>query len=139
MPADASAQRQHPNAIYETGAMGRLGDCMADGMIVGTAAGLVVGMFQTEQTSLRVPVMALWGIIGMGAGVWGGTLYWGVHEGRRSHAQRSERPDTVRTPGPRTQAKILRTRPCRGTLPFTSGPTTPTAPREGGLPWVREP
>lgn len=125
--------------MYETGAMGRLGDCMADGMIVGGVAGLVVGMFQTDRSNARIPVMALWGVIGLGAGIWSGLGYWAVHEIRRDRALYRERPDTITTPGPSMQSDILRKRPCRGTIPFTAGPATRTAAREGLLPWVREP
>lgn len=135
-PTDASGQRRMPpsHAIYATGTMARLGDCITDGMIAGTAVGLVVGMFAADRTDLRVPVMLAWGIIGFGSGVFSGTGFWAVHEARRRHAQRNERPDTITTPGPRAQAKILRTRPCRGTLPFTSAPAPVQTPPPGGLP-----
>lgn len=140
-PADASAQRRDrpPNALYETGTMGRLGDCITDGMIAGTAVGLVVGMFAADRSDLRVPVMLAWGVLGFSSGILSGTGFWAVHEARRSHAQRNERPDTITTPGPRAQAKILRTRPCRGTLPFTSAPAPVQSPTPDGLSWVREP
>lgn len=138
LPAIAVAQ-QGGRGMYENGSMRRLSDCMADGMIVGGVAGLVVGMFQTDRTNARVPVMAFWGAVGLGAGIWGGLGYWAVHEIRRDRAMNRERADTVTTPGPRMQSDILRKRPCRGAIPFTSGPRTPPAAREGSLPWVREP
>ena len=139
LSAQRGGQREGARAMYETGPMGRLGDCITDGMIVGAAAGLVFGMFQTDRTDIRVPSMLFWGFIGWGMGVIPGAGYWAVHEIRRDRAMQRERPDTITTPGPRVQASILRTRPCRGAIPFTSAPSTPAAAREGALPWVREP
>ena len=131
---------QASNAVYQYGPMGRLGDCIGDGMIAGAAVGLVYGMFQAEASDTRLASSLLWGLIGVGAGVWTGMGYWVVHEIRRDRALRRERPSTVTTPGPHVQAAILRKRPCRGALPFTSGPSEPAAARESGaLPWVRQP
>lgn len=119
--------------------MGRLNDCIGDGMIAGAAAGAVYGMFATEHSDRRAASTFLWGAAGAAAGVLPGMLYWAIHEARRDAALRNERPETVTTPGPRVRADILRKRPCRGMIPFTSGPVEPTAASEATLPWVREP
>ena len=126
---DIGAQQQGARALHEAGAMGRMRDCMTDGMIAGAALGVVYGMFQTDRTDLRIPAMAIWGVLGFTAGMIPGLGYWAVHEHRRDAALRNERPESVTTPGPRVQSKILRQRPCRGALPFTSGPSEPAAAR----------
>ena len=137
--APAAAQHANARTTYETGAMGRLGDCMADGMIAGAAAGVVYGMFRTDRSDLRTPSMLVWGLAGVGMGILPGMAYWAMHEVRRDRALKRERPDQVTTPGPRVEAKILLTRPCRGPLPFTSGPAAPATARGATLSWVREP
>ena len=139
----ASLGRPQPpsgtRAVYTTGPMGRLGDCVADGIIAGAAVGTVYGMFATDRGDTRLASMLLWGLIGTGLGTIPGMGYWAVHEIRRDHALRNERPEMTTTPGPRAQSAILRKRPCRGMIPFTSGPTEPAAARAATLPWVREP
>ena len=126
-------------AVHTNGPVGRLNDCIGDGMIAGAAAGAVYGMFATDHSDRRLASMTVWGLAGAAAGVLPGMVYWAIHETRRDAALRNERPETVTTPGPRVQAAILRTRPCRRMIPFTDGPTEPTAAREPTLPWVREP
>lgn len=108
-------------------------------MIAGAAVGVVYGMFATDHSERRVASMALWGLAGSAIGVITGMLYWAIHETRRDAALRNERPETITTPGPQVRGAILRKRPCRGLIPFTDGPTEPTAAREATLPWVREP